>query len=116
MQAPADAAYVALLINGRDMRLDDGAFSMAGPGSGSMSCYGVWMIKPEEPVAEWAAQMGAVLSPMSEGFYINEVDAFRHPEQVRRSYTDEALARLREINQTYDPDERIHVFPGFREA
>ena len=113
MNSPADAAYLAFLINGRDMHRDDACHSMARAGSGSMSFYGVWFNDNEESTAAWASQLGALLSPLAEGFYVNEVDCFRHPEQVEKSYTADNWQRLQAINKAYDPDGLFHTFPGF---
>jgi len=112
----ANAAYLAFLINGRDMRRDDACFSMARPGSGSLSFYGVWFNDNQTPTADWAARMGDLLDPLSEGFYINEVDCFRHPEQVKRSYSKENWQRLKAVNKAYDLAGVFHTFPGFSQA
>lgn len=113
IHAEADVAYLAFLINGRDMHQHDASFSMARSGSGSLSFYGVWFNNNQERTASWAKRMGSLLDPLSEGYYINEVDCFRHPQQVQRSYSRKSWRRLRAINRAHDPDGLFHTFPGF---
>ena len=112
-KSEADAAYMAFLINGRDMHQDDASFSMGRTGSGSLSFYGVWFNDNQQPTANWATRMGELLEPLSEGYYINEVDCFRHPEQVERAYSKKNLQRLQAVNEAYDPEGLFHTFPGF---
>ena len=116
LNAEANVAYLAFLPNGRDMHREDACFSMGRPGSGSLSFYGVWFNDNQEPTAEWATRMGDLLDPLSEGFYINEVDCFRHPEQVERSYSKENWQRLKAVNEAYDPEGLFHTFSGFARA
>ncbi len=112
----ATAAYLAFLVNGRDMHEDDACFSMARPGSGSMSFYGVWAGNNAEGTANWATRMADLVDPFVEGYYINEVDCFRHPEQVPKSYSAKNWQRLGAVNKKYDPDGLFHTFPGFSRA
>ncbi|MDE0271121.1 MAG: FAD-binding oxidoreductase [Gammaproteobacteria bacterium] len=113
LDSPANAAYLAFLINGRDMHRDGACHSMARAGSGSMSFYGVWFNDNEESTAAWASRMGDLLDPLAEGFYINEVDCFRHPEQVEKSYSADNWQRLKAVNTSHDPSGVFHTFPGF---
>ena len=109
----ANVAYLAYLGNGRDMRRDDACFSMASPGAGSMSFYGVTFPGNEGPTAEWAKRMSDLLDPLAEGYYINEVDCFRRPEQVAKAYSAENWQKLKQVNKHYDPDGVFMTFPGF---
>ena len=108
-----DLAYVAIVLNGTNLQPQNAAFSMAGPGSSSLSCYGVWFTDKEQETADWAQQIHAGLEPYAEGRYINETDCFRHPEQVAKAYTPEKWKQLQAVNKKYDPKGLFLTFPGF---
>ena len=112
--ADADVAYFALLLNGKNMHKDEGAFSMAGQGSGSLSVYGVWFSDNEHNVANWADAISDELDSYAEGRYINETDCFRRPDQVAQAYTPEKWEKLKAVNSKYDPEGLFHTFPGFK--
>ena len=109
----ADLAYAAMLLNGKNMHDEAGAYSMAGQGSGSLSVYGVWFSDNEGDVARWADAISERLDPFAEGRYINETDCFRRPDHVAKAYSAEKWVKLKQVNKTYDPAGLFHTFPGF---
>lgn len=114
--AGADLAYVAIVMNGKNMHRDDAAFSMAKTGSSSLSCYGVWFSDKEKETAEWAETISKGLAPYAEGRYINETDCFRRPDEVKLAYTPENWEKLHVVNEKYDPNKLFHTFPGFERS
>ena len=90
---------------------EDAAFSMLA--ETFVGAYAMW----DEPVDDdasftWLEGAANRMRPLAEGQYINEVDAFRDPEVVRRCFSDTALQRLEKLKNRYDPEGVFAGWPG----
>ncbi|WP_300156899.1 FAD-binding oxidoreductase [Solidesulfovibrio sp.] len=92
--------------------LPDAAFSMSARYYGGP--WTQWRDAGDDAAAtRWHDRCLDLLTPLACGHYISESSMVRRPDFVRRSYSESAWNRLRELRQKHDPD---GVFYDYFEA
>lgn len=78
-----------------------------------VGCFAIWdEEQDDERNLRWLEQATTFMDPYAKGHYINEVEAQRHPERIRRCYSDASWQRLGELRRKYDPQGVFHSYLG----
>ena len=76
-----------------------------------VGCFAIWDDeKDDERGYRWLEQATTFMDPYAKGHYVNEVEAQRHPERIRLSYSPASWKRLQELRQKYDPQGVFHSY------
>jgi FAD/FMN-containing dehydrogenase len=78
-----------------------------------LSSYLVWdEEKDDETNYSWLAETNSLLSPFSEGHYVNEISGDRHPQRYRECFSEESWKRMQVLREKYDPTGVFHNYLG----
>lgn len=78
-----------------------------------VGCFAIWDDeKDDERNFRWLDQTLPLMDPFNKGHYVNEVEARRHPERIRQSYSEANWKRLYEVRRKYDPAGVFHAHLG----
>lgn len=110
-QAPSPKSHVVVSLRADVAPREDACFSAVD--RGFVGCYSIWdeAAHDAENIA-WTEAARDALQPFASGNYVNELDAFRRPDLLRRCFSAQAMGRLRALRRRYDPGGVFHDFPG----
>ena len=110
-RAPSPKTHAVISLRKHKALPEDACFSALD--RGFVGCYGVWDKASDDAVnIAWSEASREALQPFASGNYINELDAFRRPDLLKRAFSAEAFARLQALRKRYDPQGLFHDFPG----
>lgn len=111
LRTPSWKSHIVIQPKLADATAPGGAFSVAS--DTYVGLYGIWD-EPEDDARNlaWLRRMRDRLDAHAVGHYVNEIDAAADTQRLKRSFSDEAWARLRELRANWDPDGVFHDFPG----
>lgn len=114
--SPSKASTINLVSNGghgRIARFADGTGALSAGGGISCGIYGMWDDPAEDALhLAWVRQVDRALEPFESGRYVGEADLEAAPNRLAACYSAEALARLQDIRQRWDPAGLFHHWPG----
>jgi FAD/FMN-containing dehydrogenase len=110
-RSPSPKSHAVISLRKHTGLREDACFSAVD--RGFVGCYGVWD-KASDDAANiaWSEGSREALQPYASGNYINELDAFRRPDLLKRAFSVDAFARLQALRKRYDPQGLFHDFPG----
>jgi FAD/FMN-containing dehydrogenase len=78
-----------------------------------VGCFAIWDDeKEDEHYFRWLEQATTYMDPHAKGHYINEVEARRHPERIRKCFSEANWQRLQALRRQYDPQGVFHTWLG----
>jgi len=78
-----------------------------------VGCFAIWDREDEDALHfDWLDGTLPLMDPFARGHYINEVEARRHPQRLRLSFSPAAWQRLQALRRKYDPAGVFHTYLG----
>lgn len=112
MQTPSPRSHVLCSYGIKPELRADACFSRIA--RHFVACYLLWdQAENDDANYDWLKKANDLLQPYSKGHYVNEVEAARHPERVRASFSEKSWKRLAELRRKYDPGKVFHTYLGY---
>jgi FAD/FMN-containing dehydrogenase len=87
-----------------------GALSVGGTAGAGI--YAMWDHPADDDAnREWVRRVDEALAPLRSGRYVGEADLTAGPDRRAECFTPEALGRLTELRERYDPDGLFFAYP-----
>ena len=113
LPAPSPHSTIDLVAFGgaNHAALPANAALSVGGGTGA-GIYAMWD-DPADDAAnrDWVRRVDGALAPLRSARYVGEADLTAGPERLGECFTPEALARLRELRERYDPGGLFFAYP-----
>jgi FAD/FMN-containing dehydrogenase len=92
-------------------RHKDACFS--GLGDCFIGVYSIWdHPQGDEAGYAWLREARALIDPLADGIYINEIDGEGEPDRYQRAFTPANWERLQKLRKQYDPNGVFHSYLG----
>lgn len=113
---PSNASTINLVSNGgrgRIARFAEGDGALSAGGGISCGIYAMWDDPADDALhLDWVRQVDQALEPFEKGRYVGEADLEAGPDRLAACYSPEAMHRLEEIRQRWDPEGLFHRWLG----
>ncbi len=79
-----------------------------------VGCYSIWEnAEEDEQHFKWLDETIPLMDPFAVGHYVNEVEANRHPERIKKCFSKDNWQRLQTVRNKYDPQGVFHKHLGY---